>query len=141
MREDESGLAILALVAVVGGTVGLAAAGPPLVGERVEAGRRSFRVYCASCHGAEGEGNGPVAKDLKIAPTDLTRLSRRHRGTFPNDAVYRAIDGRAEARGHGPGSMPVWGLSFQSRGTDVDQEEETRERVSDLVAYLRSIQK
>jgi len=141
MREDKSGLAILALVAVIGGTVGLAAAGPPQKGERIEAGRRSFRMYCASCHGAEGEGDGLVAKDLKIAPTDLTRLARRHRGTFPYDAVYRAIDGRAEMRGHGPGSMPVWGLSFQSRGTDVNQEEETREKVRDLVAYLQSIQK
>jgi hypothetical protein len=43
--------------------------------------------------------------------------------------------------GHGPGSMPIWGLSFQSRGTDLNQEEETREKVRDLVAYLQSIQK
>jgi mono/diheme cytochrome c family protein len=144
MSEGKSGLAILTLVMVAGGATVVLAAGPPrppLETQRIGAGLRSFRVHCASCHGTGGEGDGPMATDLKIAPADLAHLSRRHGGTFPNDQVYRAIDGREKVRGHGPGSMPVWGLSFQSRGEDGDQEKETREKVRDLVAYIQSIQK
>ena len=41
-------------------------------------GRVSFRLYCASCHGEDGEGNGPVAKFLTIEPADLTRIEQRY---------------------------------------------------------------
>jgi len=108
--------------------------------QRVDAGRRSFRSHCASCHGEAGRGDGPVAAELKIRPTDLTALARGHHGTFPYDRVYRSIDGSDTVRGHGPGSMPVWGLSFQSRERDVNQEEEAREQIRDLMAFLQSIQ-
>jgi mono/diheme cytochrome c family protein len=152
-------LAVLILAAGAAGTSGAAspqspqppaasparralAAAPPadLEPQRVEAGRRSFRLYCASCHGPAARGDGPVARDLKIQPADLTGLARKSGGAFPYDRVYRAVDGREEVRGHGPGSMPVWGLSFQTREKDVDQEEQAREQIRDLLAYLQSIQ-
>lgn len=101
-------------------------------------GERLYRVYCASCHGTSGRGDGPVAGALKIPPSDLTRL--REHGTFPTDRVTAAIDGRREVRGHGPGGMPVWGMSFQERGRDSDQERQAREQIRDLVAYLESVQ-
>jgi mono/diheme cytochrome c family protein len=107
---------------------------------RIDAGRRSFRTYCASCHGESAKGDGPLARDLKVRPSDLTALAKAHGGDFPADQVYRAIDGRAVVRGHGAGDMPVWGLNFQERGRDADQAREVRERIRDLLAYLRSIQ-
>ena len=108
--------------------------------ERIAEGRLSYRVHCASCHGEGGKGDGPMAKVLKIQPADLTRLALSHQGRFPRDEVYNAIDGRREVTGHGPGAMPVWGATFQDRGQDRPQEQEVREKILDLLAYLESIQ-
>ena len=110
-------------------------------GERVENGRRAYAVYCASCHGQAGRGDGPVAADLKVAPADLTRLAARNGGHFPREMTYQAIDGRAPTRGHGTSEMPVWGATFQVSGSDRDQEREARERILDLLGYLESIQR
>lgn len=108
--------------------------------ERIAAGRLSYRIHCASCHGESGRGDGPVTEHLKIRPTDLTRLAVSRKGSFPRTEVYEAIDGRREVRGHGPASMPVWGATFQERGKDTPQEQEVREKILDLVAYVESIQ-
>ena len=49
-------------------------------------GRDSFDRYCASCHGADGRGGGPVASALRTRPTDLTTLARRNGGTSRESA-------------------------------------------------------
>ena len=108
---------------------------------RAEAGGRTYRAFCASCHGASATGNGPMAEVLKVRPADLTRIRERNGGSFPEARIAGVIDGRLEVHGHGPGSMPVWGLTFRESGRDTDQETEVRERIKDLVAYLESIQK
>ncbi len=41
---------------------------------------------------------------------------------------------------HGPADMPVWGLTFQDLSKDTNQEEMVRQRVSDLVAFIESVQ-
>jgi mono/diheme cytochrome c family protein len=38
------------------------------------------KAYCASCHGADGKGDGPMAKSLKVKPADLTRIAARNGG-------------------------------------------------------------
>ena len=111
------------------------------VQERVEHGRRTYLMYCASCHGKAGRGDGPVAQDLKVEPTDLTLLSAHNRGRFPQDRAYQAIDGRLAVRGHGTTEMPVWGFTFQVLESDRNQEAEVRERILDLLTYLESIQR
>ena len=46
--------------------------------ESIQRGQEVFQANCVGCHGATGEGNGPMAKDLKdangvsVAPADLT---------------------------------------------------------------------
>jgi mono/diheme cytochrome c family protein len=100
-----------------------------------------YRVHCASCHGKEGEGDGPIAEVLRVRPTDLTRLERRAGGEFPEDEVEASIDGRAEVRGHGTREMPVWGLTFVERGRDTPQEREVEAEIRALVRYLRSLQR
>lgn len=108
---------------------------------RAEAGGRTYRAYCASCHGTSADGNGPMVEVLKIRPADLTRIRERNGGSFPEARIAAVIDGRLEIHGHGPGSMPVWGLTFRESGRDTDQETEVRERIRDLVVFLESIQK
>lgn len=106
----------------------------------VERGALLYRIHCANCHGDSGAGDGPMAEVLREAPTDLTRLTPTAGGGFPAAEVRAAIDGREAVRGHGRQEMPVWGLTFQERGRDTDQEAEVRGRIDDLLAFLRSIQ-
>ena len=86
-------------------------AGPQSSEERIAAGQERFLRYCASCHGREAMGGGPVANALKRPPADLTRIELR-RGRFDPDFVASYIDGRLRVLGHGPGDMPVWGRVF-----------------------------
>jgi mono/diheme cytochrome c family protein len=105
----------------------------------VARGRVAFRIYCASCHGVTAQGDGPVGTYLKIPPSNLTRLSAKNKGEFPEERVYSIIDGR-DVPSHGSRDMPVWGLSFQTPEKDSNQEAEVRSRILDLTAFLRSIQ-
>ena len=43
-------------------------------------GQVTYARYCASCHGPEARGDGPVAADLRVPPPDLTALSARSGG-------------------------------------------------------------
>jgi mono/diheme cytochrome c family protein len=105
------------------------------------AGRADYLQYCASCHGPEGKGDGPLAEDLRTPPADLTRITARHGGAFPEPLVAEIIDGRRRIRGHGPGNMPVWGRRFDrevpyGEAGDIA----VRGRIALLVEYLRAIQ-
>ncbi len=105
-------------------------------------GPELYRVYCASCHGVTGQGDGPVASSLKVEVPDLTRLAHRHAGSFPADQVRRIIDGRSAVPPHGTRDMPVWGHAFRLAGTDGSQPQPQVDRLIDLlVQYLRSIQR
>ena len=73
--------------------------------------------------------------------TDLSRLAIENEGEFASDEVHAAIDGREDVRTHGSREMPVWGIGLQDRSRDADQEDEVRERIHDLVAFIESIQK
>ena len=81
---------------------------------QTDAGKQFYLQYCASCHGTDGKGNGPVVRQLKIKATDLTLLRKKNKRSFPFDDVMATIDGRRLVRGHGDRNMPVWGESFHS---------------------------
>src|SRR5262245_21304108 len=66
---------------------------PPVLTESLT-GSDSYDLYCVSCHGATGLGDGPIATALKKAPADLTTLSRRNGGVFPRAAVTDALAGQ-----------------------------------------------
>jgi mono/diheme cytochrome c family protein len=94
--------------------------------------------YCGSCHGAQGRGDGAIAPDLRVPPTDLTRLAATRGGRFPLDAVRQSIDGRKATRGHGSPDMPVWGEVFRrTEGTGAPDAESATWRIAH---YLWSIQ-
>lgn len=100
-----------------------------------------FRVFCASCHGPQARGNGPVAKSLKVKVPDLTRIARRRSGEFPAESIRRIIDGRELRPTHGSGDMPVWGQEFYGVSSDdAVRRARSNELIDRLVDYLRSIQ-
>lgn len=104
-------------------------------------GRQLFLTYCASCHGKQGRGDGPVAEALKQPPSDLTRMAARRDGAFPAAEIAKFIDGRTEVPSHGSREMPVWGHRFRKDlGGDSVAEEIARGRIDVLIDYLRSIQ-
>lgn len=75
-------------------------------------GKELYERFCASCHGASGRGDGPVASSFKIEVPDLTMISRRAGGEYPRDRIARIIDGRFIIGAHGTRTMPVWGEDF-----------------------------
>jgi mono/diheme cytochrome c family protein len=100
-----------------------------------------YQRLCASCHGREGHGDGPVGPSLKTAVPDLTRLAQRHDGHFPENWVYRVIDGREAMLVHGPREMPVWGYElWREQGADVNAGAKARELIDRIVGYLKDLQ-
>lgn len=80
--------------------------------EDFDAGKAEFLSSCASCHGADGKGKGPVSELLKVSPPDLTILAKNNNGVFPTNAVYETIDGSKTIAAHGNREMPIWGERF-----------------------------
>jgi len=104
-------------------------------------GPELFRVYCASCHGADGRGAGPVASSLKTEVPDLTQIARHQGGRFPAEQIRRIIDGRRTLPPHGTRDMPVWGHAFRLATANDPQSDAQSDHLIDLlVQYLRSIQ-
>lgn len=103
-------------------------------------GEHSFLTYCASCHGEDGRGAGPVAEVMTTQPADLTQLRAKYDGAFPADTVYAYIDGRADIQAHGPREMPVWGNIWSERAGEPVREEEVDLRSRELVEYIRTLQ-
>jgi mono/diheme cytochrome c family protein len=105
-------------------------------------GAQLFISLCASCHGAQGRGDGPVAPLLNTPPSDLTRIAQRNGGLFTADTVQRFIDGREVPRAHGRRDMPVWGhqLYFSAEENDFTAREHADAEIAMIVEYLRSIQ-
>lgn len=139
-------VACVATVAVVG-LLGVqpADAADAAEGARAAYGKTVYRVYCASCHGAEARGDGKLAEYLTIKPSDLTLISARNDGEFPSERMRQIIDGREKVAGHSSAEMPVWGDAFQKADALEEEPPEVRERevarkVESLLAYLRSIQ-
>jgi len=79
-----------------------------------------------------------MAKSLKTAPSDLTRITSRNNGMFPVAKVRRIIAGEESlASGHGTKEMPVWGPIFSQVAWDQDL---GRVRIDNLARYLETIQ-
>lgn len=134
------GKSLLLAVAVVT-LIGVGAPSPAHAGNVAE-GRALFLRYCSSCHGAAGDGRGPVSVTLRKQPADLTQLGARYGVPLPAGQIARIIDGRDTLAAHGDREMPVWGERFSdiydAKGTlkgDMDV------RIRKIIDYLNSIQK
>lgn len=96
-----------------------------------------FNEYCAVCHGKSGKGDGPAARALNPAPTDLTRLAAKNQGKFPDLKIASYIRGEETVAAHGTRDMPIWGKLFASidNNKSVDQL-----RITNLSNYVKTLQ-
>lgn len=80
--------------------------------------------YCAQCHGPKGDGKGPNASALTVAPRNHT--DPKDMGKLSDKDIFTAITegGGAVAKST---AMPVWGKTL------------TADEVNDLVKYLRTL--
>lgn len=103
-----------ALAVLIAGIFGFSAAAlaadPPKQGWSF--GKDQFNARCASCHGANGKGAGPAAKQVGATVPDLTTYAKRNGGKFPVDLAWQKIDGRPVSF-DAERSMPVWGRDFR----------------------------
>lgn len=102
-------------------------------------GQLLYQAYCATCHGMDARGNGPVAQELKKRPSDLTLIRRRNGGTFPILRVQTIISGEnSPTAAHGDREMPIWGPIFSQIAWDQDL---GNVRIYNLAKYLESLQR
>jgi len=111
----------------------------PVTSTSPASGKEMFTTYCAVCHGQDGKGAGPAAEALKKSPADLTQLTRKNNGKFPEQRVSLVITtGPSEILAHGSKEMPVWGDLFRHMGSNDPSV--ARLRVVNLTDYVKSIQ-
>ena len=126
-------------------TAAALAAAAVLAGQAAPAqdtGAADYMDACATCHGATGAGDGPLAGLMTVPVPPLTGLGAANGGVFPLVDVVKFIDGRSGIRGHGY-PMPVWGSRFRAEtGSMGDQASEirTRERIMALARHIESLQ-
>lgn len=145
MRRLRTLVPLLSVLSLTG--LSISALTAPSLAQEPTKGQAEFMSKCASCHGADGKGTGPVAEFLKPSVPDLTRLAEINDGVFPFVRAVRIIDGRADVAAHGDRAMPVWGARYSVEvGPDYQPtnpeatEAIVHGRILQLVNYLWSIQ-
>lgn len=101
-------------------------------------GKPIFVRYCASCHGVDGQGDGPAATAMNAAPPDLTRLAKRHEGKYPAGYVGAVLKFGKSLASHGSEDMPVWGRRFEE--IDPVHDPTGQQHIDILVRYIGSLQ-
>lgn len=104
-------------------------------------GKKEFVSYCASCHGSNGKGEGPIVHFLKRKPPNLTQLSKNNNGHFPFERIWGVFDGTYIFAEHGTSEMPIWGYKF-IRETQEENEPNTvaKAKALDIILYIQVIQ-
>ena len=107
----------------------------------LEQGQTYYIRYCASCHGPNGDGKGPVANVLSTKPADLRLLGERYGMPLRAERLREFIDGRSFIAAHGTRDMPVWGERFNEVPVEGPAREKMiKDRIEKMLAYLQSIQ-
>lgn len=136
-------ISILAVITLFGLAIGHANQGTKKIVIPVDKtspadAKQMYNGYCAPCHGVDGKGTGPVAGELKTAPTDLTVLARSNDGKFPELHVVSVLRFGNEIPAHGTAGMPVWGRVLANM--DTVNSDLTDLRIINLTHYLESLQ-
>jgi mono/diheme cytochrome c family protein len=110
----------------------------PVTKTAATSGQQMYVNYCAPCHGVDGRGHGPVAPVLKVAPADLTVLTRNNHGKFPDTHIMSVLEFGSDLPAHGTAEMPVWGPILAKM--NVANSQDKLLRISNLSRYLETLQ-
>ena len=88
------------------------------------AGRDLYNLYCVTCHGQTGKGDGPVGLALDPQPRDHTDAA--YIGGLSDEYLYNVIKKGGASVGKSP-LMAPWGGVVDEQG------------MRDLIAYVRSL--
>lgn len=83
-----------------------------------------YSSFCASCHGANGHGDGPAAMALTPRPRDFADCGVM--ATDSDEILFKAIKDGGQGVGRSP-MMPPWGQSLSD------------DEIHGLVGYIRSL--
>jgi mono/diheme cytochrome c family protein len=82
------------------------------------AGKTSFQMFCASCHGQMGKGDGPVGAVLKPPPRDLSKgdfkFDTDGDGTAGTDTDLMNVITNGAAKYGGSDQMAPWSSISES---------------------------
>jgi mono/diheme cytochrome c family protein len=115
--------------------------------QKTDFGKREFDTNCASCHGADAKGNGPMGELLRRSPPDLTQLAKKNGGVFPMTRLFDVIEG-GSVPSHGTRDMPIWGREYriqdaeyylEARG-NYDSAALVRAHILTLLEYINRLQ-
>ncbi len=87
-------------------------------------GQALYGLYCATCHGQAGKGDGPASQVLDPRPRDHTDAA--YMGSLSDEDIYKVITDGGPSVGKSP-LMAAWGTVIPEPG------------LRDLVAYVRSL--
>ena len=139
-------VAKLVMKLVAGSVLGWAVASSAAWAQpKMDVGKREFEANCASCHGMDGKGRGPLVELLRKSPPDLTQLSKANQGVFPMNRLYTTIEGENVAA-HGSRDMPVWGRDYRVKDAEYfmdapyDAQGLVRARILSLLEYIHRLQ-
>ena len=107
-------------------------------------GKTLYMNLCASCHGAGGRGDGPMAEVLEVGIPDLTTLTERNDGEFPLAWVEETIHGPKTLEIHGGPQMPVWGpalMGLLDGLPHVNREAFAQNRIRKITRHIESLQR
>lgn len=75
---------------------------------------------------------------MKPPPPDLTTVTKRHEGKFPEGYIGALLRFGRNLAAHGSDEMPVWGTHFRS--LDPGNDPTGQHHIDDVIAYIRSLQ-
>ncbi len=101
------------------------------IAEDVEAGKALFRSMCASCHGEDGDGNGPAAEQLVLKPRDFALAAFK----FDTDANWVRGTDEDLANVIRNGAAAYGGSAMMAPWTQLSEQE-----IKDLIRYIRSLE-
>ena len=108
-------------------------AAPAATAGDAAAGKAKYDMFCASCHGPTGKGDGPVGAALNPKPRDFSvgdfKFDTDKDGNPGTDVDLKAVIVKGAAAYGGNAMMAPWGATL----SDAD--------LDNVVAFVRSLKK
>jgi high-affinity iron transporter len=120
MRRGAAIIGVSVALVIASVDIGGAQSAPPRV-------KALYEAKCATCHGATGAGDGPVAKALKEKPTNWTVDGGGLKG-LTDQQIFDSIKRGGPAIGRAR-AMPAYNPSL----SDAE--------ISDLVSYVKALKR